>query len=238
MLNNNLFISSVFVSICRVSILWQRAPPVLPRRWCSSHLFWYRSTGDSGECAQEGKLILKTFVHRCWMFINCCSSELWLGYSHKPRLCSNENKSPDIWEKSPVNERECVGGLWCFDYHMRRRTTPSKSLFTLGLRIREPLCHRMLCNLWCHWEARGFERARISRFGALWCSHWLEWSIRSDSSTAVTILYARVLHWLEGKHLIIWLVSGHVMESWRTIIQSDFYGCWDNKHGLESLDVI
>lgn len=157
------------MSICRVSILWQRAPPLLPRRWRSSHLFWYRSAGDSGECAKEGK----TYVHRCWMFINCCSSELWLGYGHKPCLCSNENKCPDIWEKSPVNEK---GNVWeGFD---------PLTITWGGERPPVRACLRWvsewesLCAAECFVTSdiigrRGFEKARISRFGALWCSCWL-----------------------------------------------------------------
>lgn len=214
------------MSICRISVLWQRAPPLLSGRWCSSHLFWYWSTRDSGERAKEGKLIFKTFVHWCWMFINCCSSqELWLGYSHKPCLCGNENKS--LREESNEWEGECVGGLWSFDYHMRGRTTTNKSLFTLGLRIIEPLCHRMPCNLWCHWETSGFERARIglqwchclSKRGGLCNSTLMSLGDSSWSLHFTHVTHVRVLHWLEEGMIlkILNMICHGVMKSYHAI---------------------
>lgn len=141
------------MSVCRVSVLWQRAPPLLSGRWCRSHLFWYRPTRDSGECAKKGTLIFQAFVHLCWMFINCCSSPE-LVFSQALSLWQWEQKSRHLREESNEWERECVGGLWSFDYHIRGRTTTNKSL---SLRIIDPLCRRMPCNLWCHWDARFLE---------------------------------------------------------------------------------
>lgn len=77
--SNNLFVNKRFSLFLfrRLSILWQCAASFLPGCWCCSHLFWYWSTRDSGECAKEGKLIFKMFdlfidaVYNVIALLNC-----------------------------------------------------------------------------------------------------------------------------------------------------------------------
>lgn len=124
----------------------------------------------------------------------------------------------------------CVGGLWSVDYHMRGRTTTNKSLFTLGFRIIEPLCHRMLCDLWCHWETRGFRRERISRFGPPQSPLVLPLTIVMSMLMSSGVILGELFQSLRcmpefctgwRENLYFKLVSDYVMESWRTISFTD-----------------